>query len=79
MKKAITNTFLFSSEEKKVEFISFCIEMYAEKYNKSGLEIALLFEDKGVFDYLNKGYDMLHTQGKNYIVFEIEKFLEGKC
>ena len=74
-----TTAITFSPEEKLLEFVSFCIEMYAKKHKQSGADVVVLFENNGVFEYLEKAYDMLHTQGENYIVCEIEEFLEAKC
>lgn len=67
-----------TEEEKLIEFISFCIEMYSKKHNQSGSVTEELFENSNVLEYLQNSYDVLHTQGENYIVSTIEEFLEEK-
>ena len=57
------------------DFIIFCIEYYKEKENLSGEYVYDLFNEYGVVDYLEKGYDVLHTQGKDWILEDIDKFL----
>ena len=49
--------------------------MYKEKENKTGEEIYNLFKDKEVFAFLKESYDMLYTQGKDYIVETISEFI----
>ncbi|MEG0672273.1 DUF3791 domain-containing protein [Clostridium sp.] len=61
-----------------VEFISFCIENFKVKHNMKGREVANLFNESGVIDFLSDGYDILHTQGSSYIINEIEIFLEKR-
>ncbi|MBD5439283.1 MAG: DUF3791 domain-containing protein [Treponema sp.] len=43
---------LKTTEQQTLEFITFCTEMYAGKKNISGSEVAKLFCDSGVFDFL---------------------------
>ncbi|MBU3136172.1 DUF3791 domain-containing protein [Clostridium gasigenes] len=61
-----------------IEFISFCIENFKMKHNMKGKEVANLFNQSGVIDFLTDGYDILHTQGKGYIIDEIEQFLKKR-
>ncbi len=67
-----------NKETKEIEFVSFCIEMYAKKYSISGSVVAELFEKSNILDYLLKNYEELHTQGENYIIPLIEDFLAEK-
>ena len=60
------------------DFIIFCIEYYKEKENLSGEYVYDLFNEYGVVDYLEKGYDVLHTQGKDWILEDIDKFLSNR-
>ena len=64
--------------EKKSEFLSFCIESYKVKHHMKGKDTANLFKESGVINFLIDGYDMLHTQGKDYIIEEIEIFLRKR-
>jgi hypothetical protein len=34
------------------------------------------FRNYDVFSYLSSGYDVLHTQGKNFIVTDIQDFIK---
>lgn len=63
------------NNEAIAEFISFCIENFKVKYNMSGKEVANLFNELEVIEFLIDGYDVLHTQGKDYIIDEIKQFL----
>ena len=60
------------------DFIIFCIEYYKEKENLSGEYVYDLFNEYGVVDYLEKGYDVLHTQGKDWILEDIDRFLSNR-
>ena len=61
---------------KIVEFVSFCIEMYAKEYDISGSEVAVLLEKTGLLDYLFENYEILHTQGKEYIIPLLNDFVQ---
>ena len=67
-----------SQRAKVVEFISFCIEMFAKVKNLSGDRVASIFESCGAIDYLDSGYDILHTQGEGWLVAEMEEFLKER-
>lgn len=64
-----------SEEDKKLYFISFCIEKYKSSHNMEGAKVADLFEKKGVTDYLENNYDVLHTQGADWLVSDIDEYL----
>lgn len=67
-----------SQDEKKAEFLSFCIEAYKMKLGVSGAKVAEYFDEIGVLDFLLKNYDLLHTIGKEQLIDEIEKFTEAR-
>ena len=58
-------------------FVSFCIEMYARRHGMDGGDVLRLFDEKGVCDFLVDCYDPLHSQGREYILDEIELFMKG--
>ena len=60
------------------DFVVFCIEYYKDKENLSGRDVYDLFDKYGVIDYLEKGYDVLHTQGKDWLMEDIDKYLENR-
>ena len=58
------------------DFVVFCIESYKVKKNLDGETVCVIFEKYGVFDYLKDGYDMLHTQGEEWLMNDIDEFLK---
>ncbi len=62
--------------EKKAEFISWCIEQYAAEKGLHGRDVANDFSQKKVLDFLDKHYEILHTQGKSYILETIDDFIK---
>lgn len=65
--------------DKKInDFVIFCIEVYRADKNLTGKDVYELFKNKAVLEYLEDGYDMLHTQGKNWIINDIDDFLKTK-
>lgn len=63
-------------DAKVLEFVLFCVEMCAQRGRISGSVIMKRFDETGVIDFLRNGYDVLHTQGREYILSEIDHFLE---
>jgi hypothetical protein len=59
-----------------VHFKIFCLEQYKYEHNMSGKETFDLFKKYGVLDYLGKFYDVLHSFGHQYLVQEIDEFIE---
>ena len=55
---------LKTTEQQTLEFTTFCTEMYAGKKNASGSEVAKMFCDFGVFDFLEEKYIEFQTQKK---------------
>ncbi len=68
-----------SLDEKKAEFLSFCIENYKLKLGAvSGAKISEYFDEYGVLDFLLENYDLLHTLGCARLMDEIERFLKKR-
>lgn len=62
--------------DKKInDFVIFCLECYKMKEKLSGKEAFKIFDEYKVFDYLISGYDMLHTQGREWLMDDIDKYL----
>lgn len=51
-----------TKEDKILFFVSFCIEQYKTTHEMKGSKVADLFAKEGGIDYLEKNYDVLHTQ-----------------
>ena len=60
------------------QFELFCLENYKIYKGISGKTALNQFNRYHVFDFLSTGYDVLHTQGKNYIVAEINDFINRR-
>ena len=65
------------NDSKIYKFIIFCLEHYRNFRKISAMQALLLFRQTDVFQYLTEGYDVLHTQGKDYIVADIEDFINN--
>ena len=63
---------------KILEFLSFCVEMYAARKSISGRLAYSLFDKAGVIDYLERNYEPLHTQGFNYILSTIDEYMSAQ-
>jgi len=63
-----------------MEFSVFCIESIAEKLGQTGDVIyeKLTKESNLLNDYIVSCYDVLHTQGKEYIVDDIIEVMKQK-
>ena len=59
-------------------FIAFCIEQYKTAKGLEGAEVAKLFFDKGVAEYLADNYEILHTQSHQCLIEEIDDFLNNR-
>lgn len=56
-------------------WLSWCIEEYAHEKRLINSDAAELFEQNGVISYLADNAEILHTQGKDYILGSIDDFL----
>ncbi|MBO4576200.1 MAG: DUF3791 domain-containing protein [Neisseriaceae bacterium] len=64
--------------EQTAVFIAWCIEEYAVYKHKTQKDTANLFYQNGVLSFLQENADILHTQGKDYILGAICDFMEVK-
>ena len=60
----------------KLEFVSFCIEQYKMVTRSTGRDVEQMFQQKGVIEFLLKHYEVLHTQGEQAILNEIDEYLK---
>ena len=60
------------------KFLVYCLETYKATKNLSGREVIELFKRYGVIDYILSCYEALHTTGRNYIVEDIDLFVEAR-
>ena len=62
-----------------LEFVVFIIHALSEASHRSTTWIYKALNDSGILDnYIIPCYDVLHTQGKEYLVEDIAGFMEEK-
>ena len=59
-------------------FVSFCIEEYGAAKQMTGEQTIDRFSQYGVIDYLCKCFEPLHTQSRQWLVAEIDEFIEDR-
>ena len=57
-------------------FVAFCIEEYGAAKGMTGEQVLDLFSKYGLVDYLSECYDVLHTQGRQWLIEEIDEYIE---
>lgn len=68
-------------ENKELEiayFLSFCIEQYKHKHQMSGNETVSLFDKYDILLYLEENFEVLHTQGHQWLIEEIDELINEK-
>lgn len=60
------------------EFYTYCIENYAILKRISGMQAWLTFKETGADEFIIDNYDLLHTQGMDYILDDIQRFIDRK-
>ena len=63
---------------KTLEFKVFCFEAYRIDKKLSGKQTMELFKKYGVLEYLGTCYNVLHTTGREYIIQDIDDFIENR-
>lgn len=64
--------------DRETQFIIFCTEYYKSARQLGGLEVVALFQKYQVYDFLTQHYEVLHTQGEQYILDEIEIYIKNQ-
>lgn len=65
--------------EKELSFSIFMLYSLAEKWNKTPAAVYHILNSTGILDdYIIAGYDVLHTQGKEYLVEDVTEFAREK-
>ena len=63
---------------KEGKFLVFCLEMYKASKHMTGKQVIALFKRYDITDYVLSCYEALHTTGTNYIVEDIDLFIEAR-
>ena len=56
-------------------FVSFCIEQYKNAKHLTSAEAIDLLSQYQVLEYLEEHYDVLHTQSHQWILEDIDEFI----
>lgn len=59
-------------------FVSFCIEQYKVHISATGGEVMSIFDRYGVTEYLSANFDVLHTQSRQWLLEEIDDFIQQR-
>ena len=60
------------------EFYAYCLENYATCKGMSGMRAWLLFKESGADGYVIDNFDLLHTQGMEYVLDDIQRFINRR-
>lgn len=63
---------------KVIQFYTYCLENYAVRKGISGMRAWLLFKEMGADEYITSNYDLLHTQGLEYILDDIQRYINRR-
>lgn len=59
-------------------FLIYCIESYKSAKGLTGQQVSDLFCKYRVWDYIYSCFEALHTTGENYIVEDIDVYIEAR-
>lgn len=62
---------------KQGDFMIYCVEQYKTAKRLSGKQISELFSKYQVWDYIYSCFEALHTTGTNYIIEDIDLYIEA--
>lgn len=66
-------------EKKELVFLIFILYSLADKWKVSPAKVYKILNSTGILDnYIIKCYDVLHTQGEEYLVEDITDFVREK-
>ena len=59
-------------------FLAFCIEQYKQRHHLTGEQSMRILDQYGVLEYLEAGYEPLHTQSAQWIMEDIDEFINKR-
>lgn len=63
----------------QLEFVLYCVENLSNEWGKDTIEVYDLLKNSGIlYDYIVPEYDVLHTQGRDYIIEDIQEVIKKK-
>ena len=63
---------------KEATFLIYCIEQYKNAKKLTGKQVSELFNKYRVWDYIYSCFEALHTTGDNYIIEDIDLYIEAR-
>lgn len=60
------------------DFMVYCTEQYKSAKKLTGKQVSDLFSRYRVWDYIYSCFEALHTTGTNYIVEDIDLYIEAR-
>ena len=57
------------------KFLIYCIERYRNIKGLTGAEAIKIFNEYGIMDFVRQFFDILHINGDEYIVKEIDDYI----
>lgn len=67
-----------NDQQDRAIFVSFCIEQYAKAKNMATDDVVDMFEQYGITEHFCEFYDVLHTQGHNWLIEEIDEMIKNR-
>ncbi len=65
-------------QQDRAMFVSFCIEQYAKAKGMATEDVVTLFEQYGIAEHFCEFYDVLHTQGRQWLIEEIDEMINDR-
>ena len=63
---------------KEGQFMVYCAEQYKTAKKLNGKQLSVLFSKFRVWEYIYTCYEALHTTGTNYIIEDIDLYIEAR-
>ena len=63
---------------KEGNFLVYCTEKYKSAKRLTGRQVSELFSKCKVWDYIYSCFEAMHTTGDNYIVEDIDLYIEAR-
>ncbi len=60
------------------DFYTYCLENYAIRKQISGMRAWVIFKESSADKYVIDNYDLLHTQGLDYVLDDIQRFINRR-
>ena len=60
------------------DFLIYCVEQYKSAKKLTGKQVSELFIQYSVWDYIYSCFEALHTTGTNYIIDDIDQYIENR-